>query len=212
MRKGGAGRIGCSNCGVTRPKAPWEATDGCIYLLREVVLRGTEEPAQDGCLLLGITDETLLPLMQSMADVGRVKHFAQSDDLRTTLFRQLPIMARALGKQRFKRTYLQLFTDLILNALDSRTESALSQHAAGQCCEELGALVGHGIFRGRLDDYQQTIYDTVMRERSEQNAGGHMMMEAFASPFGPPPGGGGAAGFAATTMPFGPNGGAVPGT
>eukprot|EP00545_Synedropsis_sp_CCMP1620_P006796 CAMPEP_0119004190 /NCGR_PEP_ID=MMETSP1176-20130426/1004_1 /TAXON_ID=265551 /ORGANISM="Synedropsis recta cf, Strain CCMP1620" /LENGTH=772 /DNA_ID=CAMNT_0006955871 /DNA_START=8 /DNA_END=2326 /DNA_ORIENTATION=- len=204
LRKGGAGRIGCGNCGVTRPKAPWEATDGCIYLLREVIVTGTEHPAQDGCLLLGITDETLLPLMQEMADVGRVNHFAQSDDMRTTLFRQLPIMARALGKQRFKRTYLQLFCDLILQALDSRTESALSQHAAGQCCEELGALVGHGIFRGRLDDYQQPVYDRVMQERREQNAGGHMMMEAFASPFGPPQTGGG---FGAS--PFGPNAGAA---
>ena len=33
LRKGGAGRIGCSSCAINRPKAPWEATDGCIYLL-----------------------------------------------------------------------------------------------------------------------------------------------------------------------------------
>lgn len=195
LRKGGAGRIGCGNCGVNRPKAPWEATDGCIFLIRELLEASVQAQST-------LSDEILLPLMQEMADVCRVKHFPQSDDMRTTLFRQLPVMANAIGKQRFKRLYLQIFMDILMNTMDSRTESALSQHAAGQCAEELGKLVSPMIFRGRLDDYQQQVYDRVMRERQEMPRN----MEHFTSPFGPPmPGAGG------TESPFGPPSGVHPG-
>merc|ERR1712137_233024 len=62
LRKGGAGRIGCSSCGVSRPKAPWEATDGCIYLIRELV--ALEELT---------TDDVLEPLLQELIDVCRLK-------------------------------------------------------------------------------------------------------------------------------------------
>jgi hypothetical protein len=177
LRKSGAGRIGCSSCGISRPKAPWEVTDGCIYLVREYIRVSLEQDNE----VPEVPDETLLPLMQDMADVCRVKHFPQADGMRATLFRQLPEMATMLGKQRFKRLYLETFLDLIMDTLDSRTASALSQHAAGQCAQELAQLVGEGIFRGRLDDHQQHVFDGVMRERREQLS----VPEAF-SPFGPP--------------------------
>ena len=180
LRKGGAGRIGCGNCGVSRPKAPWETTDGCIYLMRELI--GTTEE------ILPPPDDVLLPLMQEMADVCRLKHFAHADDMRTTLFRQLPSMARALGKQRFKTLYLQMFIDVMMNSMESATESALSQHAAGQCAEELGELVGPTIFRGRLDDYQQQTYDKAMQARRNMPRGPTMAQPFFGSPM-PGPGG-----------------------
>lgn len=178
LRKGGAGRIGCSSCGITRPKAPWEATDGCIYLMRELVQVCSDDQSNQ----LELKDDTLLPLFKEMLDVCRVKHFPQADDLRATLFRQLPAIARALGKQRFKRIYLQLILDIIIDTLDSGTASALSKHAAGQCCEELGTLVGAGIFRGRLEDYQQEIYDRAMQERENMPKG---PVSDGMSPFGP---------------------------
>lgn len=172
MRKGGAGRIGCSSCGITRPKAPWEATDGCIYLIREILAKRPDLP-----------DEIVLPLMTELADVCRVKHFPQGDDLRTTLWRQLPSIASTLGKQRFKRLYLELFMDLLMQNLEENTASALSKHAAGQCAEELAQLVGPSIFRGRLDDFQRDAFDQAIRERQMQPKG--PAMEDFSSPFGP---------------------------
>lgn len=179
LRKGGAGRIGCSNCGINRPKAPWEATDGCIYLIRELVIHGTNEGTRTP-----ISDDELLPLLRELADVCRVQHFPQSNDLRATLWRTLPIIAQALGKQRFKRLYLDVFMDLLFSNLESRTASELSIHAAGQCAEELANLVGMPIFRGRLDDYQRDTFDRTMRER-EMMPKGPADAAAF-SPFGPP--------------------------
>ena len=171
LRKGGAGRIGCSSCGITRPKAPWEATDGCIYLLRELIL------------LDKLEDDVLVPLMQEMEGVCRVKHFPQGDDVRATLWRQLPAMASALGKQRFKRVYLDMFLDLLFNTIDDRTASALSKHSAGQCAEDLSVLVGESIFLGRLDDFQRESFARVIQDRQAMPKG---PMSDGLSPFGPP--------------------------
>ena len=105
------------------------------------------------------------PLLQELVDCCRVQHFPQSDELRTTLWKCLPVIARSVGKERFKRYYLDLFMDLLFNNLESRTASQLSVHAAGQCMEELAILVGTTIFRGRLEDYQITVFDRTMRDR-----------------------------------------------
>jgi hypothetical protein len=102
--------------------------------------------------------------------------------LRTTLWRQLPLIAHALGKQRFKRLYLDVFMDLLFSSLESRSSSQLSQHAAGQCAEELAEIVGPAIFRARLEDYQRDIFDRAIRERQMLPKG---PPDAF-SPFGPP--------------------------
>jgi len=192
LRKGGAGRIGCGDCQVTRPKAPWEATDGCIYLIRELCVRLCTAGGANGTGTMVLTDDILLPIMEELVDVCRVRHFPQSDDLRTTLWKQLPVIANALGKQRFKRVYLQLFLELLMKNLDGSrpggSTSQLSIHAAGQCAGELGNLVGNSIFRGRLEeDWQGQVFDRVMeerRQRMQRLPSGPVMEDGF-SPFGP---------------------------
>ena len=194
LRKGGAGRIGCSSCAIDRPKAPWEATDGCVYLIRELCIRfADKEDTERDDIVLG--DNILLPIMTELADVCRLSHYPQSDDLRTTLWRQLPPIAQALGKRRFKSMYLELFVELLSKNIDDRFNCAsqLSVHAAGQCAEELANLIGHGIFRGRLIEVSQSgaeAFDRVMEERkrehmAQQAAGGFAGAAQF-SPFGPP--------------------------
>jgi len=122
--------------------------------------------------------------MTELVEACRVKHFPQSDELRTTLWKQLPVIANALGKQRFKRIYLQMFMDMIIDNLDEKSHATqLSVHAAGQCAEELSSLVGQGIFRGRLEEeWQRDILDRVMEERRHMARLGPT--EGF-SPFGP---------------------------
>jgi len=193
-RAPGKGRIGCMSCFVDRPKAPWERTDGCIYLLRELCTKCCG-PSGEAFVQRGIDldDSTLFPLMTELVDACRLKHYPQSDDLRATLWRQLPPIASSLGKTRFKRKYLQMFLDPLMSNLDDRyggSASALSVHAAGQCAEELAGIVGRGIFRGRLEeDWQQTAFDRVMAERARTAgmgpAPGGMEPDGF-SPFGPP--------------------------
>jgi hypothetical protein len=180
--KAGAGRIGCGNCGIDRPKAPWEATDGCIYLLREICLRVDQIPAlqNDG------DTNILIPLLTELTDVCRLQHFPQAEDLRATLWRQLPVMAQALGKQRFNRRYLDLFLDLLLTHLQARSVSTpLSWHAAAHCADELANFCGRAIFRARLDDFgQKQTFDQAMQQRREEEK---MIPDAgLFSPYGPP--------------------------
>lgn len=186
-KKAGAGRIGCSNCDVSRPKQPWEATDGCLYLIRELV----ETCSQTDSTMPPLSDDILLPLLRQVADVCRVSHFPQGDDMRATLWRQLPSMMHAVGKQRCKKLYLDVFMDLLMRNIESRTASAISIHAAGTCAYELGQLVGPNIFRGRIyDDYQREALDRLLREREleEQNMGSMRLQQNQTqfSPFEPP--------------------------
>jgi hypothetical protein len=193
LRKGGAGRIGCSSCLVDRPKQPWEATDGSIYLLRELCGRfPNRDDTEREDVVLG--DNILLPLMTELADISRLSHYPQSDDLRTTLFKQLPQIAMAMGKRRFKGLYLDLFIELLSKNLDDRYGTGASQlsiHAAGQCCEEIAKLIGFGIMRGRLEAVGcDEAFDRVMDERKREQtmvatAGRFIGRESF-SPFGPP--------------------------
>lgn len=187
-KKAGAGRIGCGNCEVNRPKQPWEATDGCLYLIRELI----ESCSQPDSVQPPLSDNILLPLLQEVADTCRASHFPQSDELRATLWRQLPGMMNAVGKLRCKRLYLEVFLDLLMRNLESRTASAISKHAASACAYELSTLVGPNIFRGRLyDDYQKEILDRALREREIEEGNVSPMMQQQEqqtqfSPFEPP--------------------------
>jgi hypothetical protein len=187
-KKAGAGRIGCSNCGITRPKQPWEATDGCLYLIRELI----ETCSQPDSVIPSLSDDILLPLLQEVADVCRVSHFPQGDDLRATLWRQLPSIMDSVGKVRCKRLYLEVFLDLLMRNLESSTASAISKHAAATCAYELGVLVGPNIFRGRVyDEHQKDVLDRALREREieERNMAPmmqHQQNQTQFSPFEPP--------------------------
>eukprot|EP00980_Cylindrotheca_fusiformis_P001426 scaffold345_cov134-Cylindrotheca_fusiformis.AAC.37 len=187
-KKAGAGRIGCSNCDITRSKQPWEASDGCVYLIRELV----EGCSMDDSVLPPLSDDILLPLFRQVADVCRVSHFPQGDDLRTTLWRQLPAMMESVGKQRCKRLYLEIFMDLLMSNLESRTASAISKHAAATCAYELSSFVGPSIFRGRIyDDYQLKAFDNALRERQvEEEKMSPMVSRQQGTQFSPfePPG------------------------
>mmetsp|Transcript_7159 Transcript_7159/g.17450 ORF Transcript_7159/g.17450 Transcript_7159/m.17450 type:complete len:807 (-) Transcript_7159:221-2641(-) len=188
-KKAGAGRIGCSSCEVNRPKQPWEATDGCIYLVRELI----ETCSQPNSTLPPLDDNILLPLLQNVADVCFISHFPQSDELRATLWRQLPSMMKAVGKARCKRLYLGVFLDLLMRSLESKTASALSKHAATTCAYELSILVGPNIFRGRLnDDFQKSVLDRALRDLEIEEGNFSPMMlqpqqnQTQFSPFEPP--------------------------
>lgn len=163
------------------------ATDGCLYLIRELI----ETCEQPDSTLPPLSDAMLLPLTREVADVCRVSHFPQGDEMRATLWRQLPGMMSAVGKERCKKLYLEVFMDLLLRNLESSTASAISKHAATSCAHELGKLVGPSIFRGRVyDDYQREVLDKALKEHEIEELNmapllKHQQQKQF-SPFEPP--------------------------
>jgi len=150
---------GCSDCKVNRDRMPWEATDGCIYMLRELssfyayVRNNDMDDDKLKNAMAYVNDELIVTLMKKLLDACRVKHFPQSDDLRATLFKQLPTIARNIGKTTFKRKYLNLFLKLLMdNVRSNDVASASCKFAASQCCEQLANFVGVSIFRGRCEE------------------------------------------------------------
>lgn len=143
---------GCSDCRVLRDAYPWEKTDGAIYMIRELCGDGR------------VGDGELLPMMEELADVCRVRHFPKANDLRATLWKALPIMAEKMGKRRFKAMYLEVFLDLLFRSLDwaRMGDDACNrgaQFAAERCAQDLAAFVGPRIFQGRLEDWMVPLYE-----------------------------------------------------
>lgn len=196
-RKDGAGRIGgCSSCGVNRPGMPWEATDGCLYLVAEIVVRCCcNGNGNDHDLAHLLPDHRLVAWMETVVDVCRVSHFPQANDLRATLWKVLPLMGQALGKQRFKRHVLDLVLPLLMRDLQQQQQhqstaaSPLTLHAARQCLSYLADLVSPGILLGRLQDDEErwTAQGVLLREQEQQQqqhamaVGNNNMDDGFSS-------------------------------
>ena len=67
--------------GFTRAQEPWEASDGCVFLLRE--LASVKGDAQDKAASLVVKH------MESLADLGFIDHFKHANSLKENLFKTL---------------------------------------------------------------------------------------------------------------------------
>ncbi len=158
-----------SNCSMTRDRMPWEATDGCVYMVRELFKLSSCDDEKTASL---VGDDLLHPLFVQIIDVCHVKHFPQGEDLRATLWRAIPEMANAAGKQRFKKIYLGTpgFLELLLATLEDRNTSQLALHAATQCSLQLATLVGKGILLGRVwDDGERQVLERALAAPREES-------------------------------------------
>ncbi|DAZ92489.1 TPA: hypothetical protein N0F65_012719 [Lagenidium giganteum] len=115
-----------------REKQPWEVSDGCIYMVREL------------CVVAPATATKFLP---AVADVAILRHFPQTSVLQETIWKQVPHMCQALGKKEFKR-YIELFFDPLVFTLQGTHR--LAKFAASECVLQLSRQIRPTIFVGRL--------------------------------------------------------------
>jgi hypothetical protein len=120
-----------------RDKQPWEASDGAVYLLRDLAP------------LLPAAVPEFLP---TVADLARLATFQHAYNLHETIWRALPEIARALGAKEFKRHLEQFLGPAFA---DLKCGHQLSEVAAGKCIASLRDLIGPRILAGRLDDAQR---------------------------------------------------------
>lgn len=167
LRKGG-----CMDHGYHRKSEPWEATDGAVYLLREIAQYRPD------------VAETFLP---QLAEVARLNHFTHVGSLHETVWKQFPLIAQAVGAKVVKR-HLDLFLEPLLECLSSH--SRLAAYAAGDCVAALQKLIGPRIFAGRLTPEQAALIDSspaVPREgvsvRGDLLPSIHSIMRTDAAPF-----------------------------
>lgn len=118
--------------GTHRNKQPWEASDGAVYLLRELSLQYPQ----------------LLPeFLPQLSALGYLSTFQRAFNLHHTIWRCLPIMAIKMGNKAFK-PHLELFLAPLFR--DLRCGNQLAEVAAGNCIGILRDLVGASIFESRL--------------------------------------------------------------
>lgn len=67
-----------------RPRQPWEASDGAVYLLRH---------------LTDVAPQQVLEFLPVLARVASLKHFPQARNLQETIWKQLGGIMQALGKR-----------------------------------------------------------------------------------------------------------------
>ena len=116
--------------GHSRPKKNWEFTDGGIYLLRE---------------LATIQPEKAQNFMQDLARSR--KSICATPELTTTLWKQLPTIAKALGNRPFKQTLELCLEDMIY---DTQHDNQLAAAAATDCTLFILAFLGARIVQGRV--------------------------------------------------------------
>jgi hypothetical protein len=83
--------------GFTRPKEPWELSDGAVFLLREI----------------SKMDENLEFVKQnfeSLSSLASIDHFRHSHFLKENVFKSILAIVKTIGKKPF-RPYVEIFLD-----------------------------------------------------------------------------------------------------
>lgn len=75
---------GCMDYGFRRPKEAWEASDGAAHLLKELSERAPEAVPE---------------FLPELADIAALEDFEACRSLQTTIWKQLPCIAKGLGKR-----------------------------------------------------------------------------------------------------------------
>lgn len=149
-RQGG----GCSDCRFQRASEPWERSDGCVYLIKELL--STSEMHKMNADLANLVTG-LLPLI---VEASKHKHFTQHVIFVETICRQLPIIGKRLGKKLFK-PQLESFFDIIFYGLENDVQ--LTSSAAEDCLSQLASFLGPSILRGRIEQYNDRYLDAYDR-------------------------------------------------
>lgn len=119
--------------GFARERFPWEITNGCIYLISEI---GTFEA------------ELSASFMREIGDLALLNEYKSAHHFREYLWKEIPSLAKNLGKQVFKQD-LEYLLDPMFRDTSSKSENLRA--TSEECIRELSKLIGPSIFKGRVE-------------------------------------------------------------
>jgi len=131
---------GCMDFGFSRDQEPWEASDGAVFLIRELA-----------CVHPEACTQHLQPLVDLVA-AAAMNNFEGAPKLRETVWRCLPTIAKAIGKTALKRHLLEGLLGPLMDDLTCSTQ--LTEAAAGKAVGALRDMLGPLIFMARLSPKQ----------------------------------------------------------
>ena len=130
-----ATRSGCMDHGFTRDRQPWEYTDGCVHLLKQLIIAFPTAAYYDQFI------PTFIP------NIAAKRNFAHYHELQQTIWGAIPGIAEAVGKRKFKM-YLELLLVPMVETLQCKNR--LAMNAAGKCVTFCNKFIGSKFFLPRL--------------------------------------------------------------
>jgi hypothetical protein len=95
-----------------------------------------------------------LEFLPQLSALARLSTFQHAFNLHETIWRCIPVIARAVGARAFKE-HLELFLGALF--LDLACGHQLAEVAAGKCLGALRDLIGPSVFAGRLTEEQREV-------------------------------------------------------
>lgn len=123
--------------GIINPPPLWSKTDGSLYLITE---------------LSEIDPNIINPYVETLQKIGEIRHLSHCISILETLWVELPIIMKNIGKKMCKRI-LQPFINPMFDSLTQTVSQACSR-CAGACIAFINQFVGPSIFKGRLEPDQ----------------------------------------------------------
>ena len=116
--------------GFARAAEPWESSDGAVYVLRELAR------LRDATLDARFDDEWL----PTLAKLAALTHFRHASVLAETIWKQLPPLAQALGRERFTKFLPQMAPAFAVACKSTR----LVHSTAAYALQDIAGMLQHG--------------------------------------------------------------------
>jgi hypothetical protein len=148
LKRGG----GCMDHGFSRPKEPWEQTDGSVFLLREVS---------------GLDDfkDLVKENLDNLSSLSFIDHFKHSHHLRENIFKSLLVIIKNIGKKEF-RPFIELFLDPVFRAAKDQANQNMAVQAQDLVIE-WEQVYGEGIFKGILENHDERFIEDLKKFKQE---------------------------------------------
>ena len=175
LKRGG----GCMDHGFTKPKEPWEQTDGAIFLLRE-------------CSNIEEMQPLVIKNIDNLSNLAYIDSFKHASTLRENLFKSLAKILVQMGKKKF-RPYIELFLDPTFKVARMEDPHQMNLCYAAQdfiieCDKQYGENIFKAVVEGHNDRYIEQlaqIKEDYKRFSNKQQdfvyppTQGHMPTQAF---------------------------------
>lgn len=139
LAKGG----GCMDHGFKRQKEPWEASDGCVYMVRELAI---------------YQPDLSLEFIPMLLELCRIKEFNHCYHLHESVWKCMPMIAKSIGKKKFK-VYLSDVLYYVMESVESKNQ--LERISAFNFLEFLDKFIGHTILKGYLSDDDKIKFENI---------------------------------------------------
>lgn len=150
LKRGG----GCMDHGFTKPKEPWEMTDGAVFLLRE-------------CAKVEALQGLVINNLENLSNLGYIDTFKHAHTMKEHLFKSLTSILETLGKKKV-RAYLELFLDPAFRVANDKNPTHNNMVYAGQDfilkCDK---LYGENIFKAIVESHEERYVSDLERFKAE---------------------------------------------